>query len=344
MSEPTESLLPASLRQDWPVPRQDASGPRDGIGAWLEYIGGRAALGTLSRLPEGPREAFIGSFARLAMRVDKQHSDAARDYLRTAFGPTLVGDALEARVLQAWRHFLRITIESSGFARHVDFANMGAHLDGVSIHPDAEKLRATKQGAIFVTAHIGDWEAGSAALAWLGFDPFYAVVKPPKNRPLSLHLQDLREARGLRSLPRRGAMQYAAQVLRGSGYLGMVLDQRARVRPVMAPFFGRLACCDRSAGVLMKRLRTPVMIGACFRTAAWRWRVQVTSVIHPDELAGVDPDAIVGRLNREFEALILEVPDQYFWLHDRYRGAAPAVAEIAVISAQNPTENPNAEG
>ncbi|MCY2961647.1 MAG: lysophospholipid acyltransferase family protein [Planctomycetota bacterium] len=336
MSESIPSLLPPSLRQDWPVPRQDALGERGGAMAWLEYAAGRGALGVLSRLPDGPREAFIGAFARLAVRVDRSHSDAARDFLRTAFGPSISHAELEERVLQAWRHFLRITIESSGFAHRVDFADLGAHLDGVDLHPDAEKLRADKKGAIFVTGHLGDWEAGSAALAYLGFDPFYAVVKAPKNRPLSAHLQRLREARGLRSLPRRGAMQHASQILRGGGYLGMVLDQRARKRPVLAPFFGRPARCDRSAGVLMKRLRTPVLIGFCYRTAPWRWRVHVPTVIHPEELVGVDPDAIVARLNREFETAIRAMPDQYMWIHDRYRGTDPAALALEEAAAETP--------
>ncbi len=329
MSDEFVSLLPPSLRQDWPVPRQDALGERGGAMAWLEYAAGRGALSTLSRFSEGPREAFIEGFARLARRVDRSHSNAARDFLRTAYGAAIEPVELEARVLSAWRHFLRVTIESSGFAHRVDYANLGAHLDGVDLHPDAEKLRAEKKGAIFVTAHLGDWEAGSAALAYIGFDPFYAVVKAPKNRPLSAHLQRLREARGLRSLPRRGAMQHASQILRGGGYLGMVLDQRARLRPVLAPFFGRLACCDRSAGVLMKRLRTPVLVGFCYRTAAWRWRVHVPTVIHPDELAGVDPDAIVARLNREFETRIRAMSDQYMWIHDRYRGASREALALA---------------
>ncbi|MBL8861759.1 MAG: lysophospholipid acyltransferase family protein [Planctomycetes bacterium] len=318
MSAAPVSLLPAGLRQDWPVPRQAALGDRGGLLAWLEYAAGRGALGLLSRLPDAPREALVEGCARLARRVDRSHSDAARDFLRTACGPAIPEAEIEARVLQAWRHFLRITIESAGFARRVDFARLGSHLDGVDVHPDAERLRRAGTGTIFVTAHLGDWEIGPSILAHLGFDPFYAVVKPPKNRPLSAHLQRLREARGLRSLPRRGAMQHASQVLRGGGCLGMVLDQRARVRPVLAPFFGRLARCDRSAGVLMKRLRTPVLVGACYRTAPWRWRLSVPTVIHPDELQ--DADAIVARLNREFEARILEAPDQYLWLHDRYRG------------------------
>jgi len=323
VTEEIRSLLPPSLRQDWPVARQEALGDRFGARAWIEYVAGRGALAVLSRLPEGPREAAIGAFARFARRVDRSHSDGARDFLRTAFGPTAGADEIEARLLQAWRHFFRITIESAGFARRVDFARLDDHLDGVHVHPDAERLRARGTGTIFVTAHVGDWELGPSVLAHVGFDPFYAVVKPPKNRPLSAHLQDLRESRGLRSLARRGAMQHASAVLRGGGCLGMVLDQRARVRPVLAPFFGRLARCDRSAGVLMKRLRTPVLVGACYRTGPWRWRLSVPTVIHPEELADSDPEAIVGRLNREFEARILEQPDQYLWLHDRYRGATP---------------------
>jgi len=333
VSDPYPSLLPASLRQDWPVPRQDALGTRGGALAWLEYAASRGALGALSRLPDAPREAFVAAFARLARRVDRSHSDAGREFLRTAFGSGMTDDELEQRVLQAWVHFLRITIESSGFAHRVDFADLGAHLDGIDLHPDVEKLLSAKKGAIFVTAHLGDWEVAPAILAHLGFDPFYAVVKAPKNRPLSAYLQRVREARGLRSLPRRGAMQHASQILRGGGYLGMLLDQRARKRPVLAPYFGRPACCDRSAGVLMKRLRTPVLVGSCLRTAPWRWRVHIPTVIHPDELAGVDPDAIVARLNREFETAIRAAPDQYFWLHDRYRGATPEAIARAEAEA-----------
>jgi lauroyl/myristoyl acyltransferase len=325
------SHLPPALRQDWPVPRQDALGERSGARAWLEYAAGRGALSLVPRLPDAARERFVEALARLARRVDRSHSDAARDFLATAF-PGEDRARTEQRVLQAWRHFLRVTIESAGFERRVGFAALGAHLDGVDVHPEAERLRRRGTGTIFVPAHLGDWEMGPSVLAHAGFDPFYAVVKPPKNRPLSAHLQRIREARGLRSLPRRGAMQHASAVLRAGGCLGMVLDQRARVRPVLAPYFGRLARCDRSAGVLMKRLRTPVLVGACLSTGPWRWRLSVPTVIQPEELA--DADAIVTRLNAEFETLIRAAPDQYFWLHDRYRGATVAEVEAEAARAR----------
>jgi KDO2-lipid IV(A) lauroyltransferase len=117
-------------------------------------------------------------------------------------------------------------------------------------------------------------------------------------------------------------MQDAPAVVAGGGMLGLMLDQRARKRPVMAPFFGRAARCDRSAAVLLKRLRAPIVFAACYRTGTpWRWRLEVPTVLWPKDLEGQTVEAITARVNGELEKLILAAPEQYFWLHDRYRGA-----------------------
>jgi KDO2-lipid IV(A) lauroyltransferase len=325
MAEQRGSLLPAGLSQEWPVPRQAVLGSRGGPLAWAESVAVRGLLALLTRLPDGPREAFVAGAARVARALDRSHSDAARAFLRQAF-PGIGAEDLERRVLEAWRHFLRVTIESSGFVRRVPYARLGEHVESVEAHPEVEALRRERRGCILVTAHLGDWECGAAVLPWMGFDPLYVVAKPPRNRPLSAHLQRAREARGLRALPRRGAMQHARTILRAGGHLAMLLDQRARTRPVLAPFFGRMARCDRSAGVLIRRLRAPVIVGAAFRVGPWRWRVRIPTVIRPEEVAGLAPAEVAARINRELEALIRSAPEQYFWLHDRYRGAEGAAA------------------
>jgi lauroyl/myristoyl acyltransferase len=46
----------------------------------------------------------------------------------------------------------------------------------------------------------------------------------------------------------------------------------------------------------------------------------VSRVLWPADLAGLDPEAVAALLNVEFEKLIRRAPEQYFWLHDRYRG------------------------
>ena len=56
----------------------------------------------------------------------------------------------------------------------------------------------------------------------------------------------------------------------------------------------------------------------------YRFRATVPTVLSADELEGATPEEVSARINRELEALIRAAPDQYFWLHDRYRDAPPA--------------------
>ena len=337
------TLLPAGLRDDWPVPRVAVRGPRWGIGARAEYAALRGLLGGLARLPDGLRSRAIGAFAALAHRVDRPHNAAARVLLRQAHaharellasGADLAPAArafaqtpldrgeLERRVRASWRHFLEVLVESEQFDREIGASARVLERFDLEIDPRVRELARAKRGAILVTAHVGDWEAAATTMPWLGFDPFYAIAKPPRNGPLSAHLQAARERRGIRVLPRRGAMRFAGSVIESGGTLAMLLDQRARQKPVLAPFFGRPARCDRGAGVLIKRLRAPVFFGVCYRTdVRWRWKLVLGPVWEPAELAREGPEEIARRINGELERMILAAPEQYFWLHERYRGA-----------------------
>jgi len=308
---------PASS-DDWPVPPQDVLGSRDGVLAHVEDFLANAALSGLARMPEAVWSPLVSGIARLARRVDRRHSDAARGFLTQALGELPQGE-LEERVLQAWRHFFTVMLETQGFDRHVPPERLLEHFD-VELCDAAAELVGSSQGCVFITGHLGNWEAGAALAPHIGFAPFYAVAKPPRNRPLSRRIQRVREGRRIRLLPRRGAMKNAAAILGAGGTLGMVLDQRARKKPVYAPFFGRSARCDRSAGVLIRRLRAPVIIAACYRTERpYYFRGVVPTVLRAEELEGQSPEQIATRINAELEALILAAPEQYFWLHDRYR-------------------------
>jgi KDO2-lipid IV(A) lauroyltransferase len=334
-AEAVTSALPSALRQDWPVPRQEVLGQRDGFLARIEAGAAIGAMRALDRLPRSLREFTLGSIARTAKLFDRSHSRAARTFLRQALGE-IDERELDARVLQAWRHFLRVVVASESFDRHVDPARILDHY-ALDLAPEVADLFASQQGRIVITGHVGDWESGAAVLPWIGCDPCYVIAKPPRNKPLSAHLQKSREARGLRVLPRRGAMQHAPAIIKAGGTLAMLLDQRARTRPVFAPFFGRLARCDRSAGVLLRRLRAPAVIGACWMDGPWRWRVSFQDVLHPRDLAGKSPEEISTAINAVFERLIRAAPEQYFWLHDRYRGAE--ASDIAASATETGDES-----
>jgi KDO2-lipid IV(A) lauroyltransferase len=318
---PFPCALPAGIRGDWPAPRRAVLGNRGGALAWIEYALARTFVGSLSRLPLALRGPLVGVLARAAKAIDRRRSESARAFLRQALGASIPERELERRVLQAWRHLFDVTLDADAVARRIPPERLREHFE-VLLCDDAEEILAGRRGCILATPHVGDWETGAGVMPWVGFDPFYVVSKPPRNRPLSVHAHRMRERRGVRLLPRRGAMQEAAAVVQGGGALGLMLDQRARKRPVMAPFFGRMARCDRSAAVLLKRLRAPIVFAACYRTGTpWRWRLEVPAVLWPKDLEGHSAEAITARVNGELEKLILAAPEQYFWLHDRYRGA-----------------------
>jgi KDO2-lipid IV(A) lauroyltransferase len=314
-----QSHLPLGLRRDWPTPRYDVLGSRDGLAARLECRAMLVAVGALARLPLFVRNPIVDVCARAARALDARRTEVARVFLRQAFGSSATDAEIDRYVLQAFKHLFHVTIDVEAFDRRVPASEIRDHYT-VEFCDAARAVLAARRGSILVTPHLGDWEAGSAILPWLGFDPFYVVSRPVKNRPLSRHIQLVRERRGVRLLPRRGAMKDARAVVESGGMLTLMLDQRANHRPVMAPFFGRAARCDRSAGVLVKRLGAPVLVGACFRTdQPYHYRACIPTVIEPTELAHHGPSEIATRLNLEMEHLIRRDPTQYFWLHDRYR-------------------------
>ena len=302
------------------APAPDVLGSRGGALAWAQYLATRGAFGALTRLPHGAQERLLGGVARLAMSVDRRHSDAARVFLRQALGCARADQEEDARVLQAWRHLFRVTLDTHAFAREVPPGRVRERFQVEECEGLREALDA-KRGGLIACPHLGNWEAGSALLPELGFAPFFAVARPPKNRPLSAHLQRARIARGIGVLPRRGSMAEATRLLKQGAWVGLLPDQRPRQRWVTAPFFGRPARCERGVTTLARRLDVPLVIAACLYEGPLRFRCVFQRVVWPDEWRGLSPEDAAALVNRELERLILRAPEQYFWLHDRYRGA-----------------------
>jgi KDO2-lipid IV(A) lauroyltransferase len=305
-------------------------GRRGGAVAWLEAWLVRGLLGGVGRLPHPLQRALLGGLARLAMRIDRRHTEAARGYLSAALGAEAARE--DARIRRSYRHLFQLSVDSAAFERRVPAADLLGHFE-VHLGPGVREAFEGGGGGIVVTPHVGDWEAGSAALAQLVRGPLYALAKPPKNRYLARQILRSREARGVRVMPRRGGMAQAGGILSSGGWIAMLLDQRPRGKSVLAPFFGRVAPCERSAAVLMRRLGVPVIFGACYLTdRPFRYELRLERMLRPEEAARLSLPELVARVNAEQERLILAAPDQYFWLHDRYRGASesPAASSGAV--------------
>jgi KDO2-lipid IV(A) lauroyltransferase len=316
-------------------------GSRGGVLAYAEYLLTRVALGGAARLPRPAQNALFSALARVAARFDRRHTAAARSYLAEALGPEAARD--DGRILRAYRHLFRLSVDAEAFDRRVPQERL---LEHVEVEASDEVLAAMRsgRGGIMVTSHVGDWEAGSAVLPHLGMKPTYVIARPPRNRFLSRHLLRVRERRQVVVMPRRGGMRQAASILEAGGWIAMLLDQRPKGKHTLAPFFGRLAPCERGAAVLMKRLDTQLIFGACYLTERpFHYRLVFPRLVSAEELSALSLEQVVALVNGEMEQLILRHPEQYFWLHDRYRDAPPegagslAAAPAGAEASQGPS-------
>ena len=202
---------------------------------------------------------------------------------------------------------------------------------------DLERVLASPSGAVFVGPHLGNWEAGLMGLPFTGLAPLYGIAKPAKNRPLSRHVQRQRERTGTWILGRHGAFSKSVRVLRAGAYLAMVTDQRARINPVIVPFFGRPAWTEQAPAVLLLRRKVPLVIGACLALEGRRFELVFTRTLWPDDWAGRSVAAVTTEIMQTMEELIRAHPEQYVWIHDRYYKAPaelPPEAEGARSAAR----------
>jgi len=326
MSAPREQV--ALEASEWPVPWEPVEGDRDGPMARLETLGVRLVLPAIARLPWGPQRGIVRAVARLAKVVDRRHTREARGFIETAFGTAIPRARREELVLGAYETLILNAVEGADVERLGSAASRQQHFSS-EIPPDLQRVLEEGTGALMLTAHVGAWEFLPMVMSDLGFRPIYAVSRPPRNLPLARYIQRVRESRGFRLLPRHGAAATIPKVIAAGGYVGLLVDQRARRKTIVAPFFGRPAHCERAVAIFARRLGVPVLFMVCYRRPErWQYQVEFPCILWPDELARRSPEEITARINAELERMIRAHPEQYFWLHDRYR-AAPTDEEEA---------------
>jgi Kdo2-lipid IVA lauroyltransferase/acyltransferase len=184
-----------------------------------------------------------------------------------------------------------------------------------------QKTMAIHGRALVLSAHLGNWEFLALSHQLMGF-PASVVVRPLDAPGLDSLAERLRTRAGVELIDKRGALRPVLGALRRGRLVALLLDQNASRREgIFASFFGRPASTPKSLAVLALRTRTPVVPMFIYRTGIDRHRV----VIHPPLFVEDAPDAeravadLTQRCTSAIEAAIRVAPDQWMWIHNRWR-------------------------
>lgn len=269
------------------------------------YAGGWLGLLLFGAL--GKRQNIAVSNIRLAMGVSRAraHQLARRSCMN--FGMTFA-------------EFLHLPAASEAEIRQRSYINGLEHVQ--------DGFEAGK-GVILLTAHLGNWELMGARAA-LEF-PLSVVARPTSNSGVQKHIDDSRAAANISVISKYDSGRATLSVLRRNEALGILPDQHAGEEGALLPFFGqptrvwtalaRLAMLSGARVVPAFGVRRKPFLadGRIEARVLPGWNVPKSADREGAILEGTK------RVVSELESIMRQEPDEWLWLHRRWREKDGAV-------------------
>jgi lauroyl/myristoyl acyltransferase len=260
----------------------------------LAVLAYRAAAAVAGVLPAPVADALATAVARLSFAARVPARAALEDNLRRVLPALAPGDRRDCArgafvsFALAFTRFLRRQA-SDGFA---PLAIVGReHL---------EAARSSGRGVIVLSAHLGDWESGAAAIAAEGV-PIHLAARPQATRSIERLFAERRSAGGVGVLPVTSAFASMASVLRRREWVALMADRGAGMgggasicawAAVLAQRTGALVlpvvCVRDARGELALHVEPPLSPGRC-RDGVFRGTLLSWLARWPEQWAAFEP-------------------------------------------------------
>jgi KDO2-lipid IV(A) lauroyltransferase len=185
-------------------------------------------------------------------------------------------------------------------------------------HYQEAKVRG--RGILVATAHLGNWELSAFAHA-LMTERMGVMVRPLDNPLLDRIVEERRQLSGNKLIVKKEAARSVVRALKQNQAVGILIDQNTTPdEGVFIDFFGKKAC----AGVAFARLAAHTGAAVIPGFAFWEQAEQkyILRFYPPVEITG-DAEADTQRIHSVFEQLVRRYPDQWLWIHRRWKTRPP---------------------
>ncbi len=292
----------------------------------LERTLTRCASATFSlcvrRLSLRSIRALSDAAAWLIRKLAPSRQRVAIDNMRRVFGDRYTDREYHALAVEVTRGICRTMVEllKSPYLTPEQLRAL------VRMH-GLEHLRqalAQGHGALLLTAHFGNWELMGAMLVREGL-PLTVVARDSQEAFTASLINRSRESHGIEVLEREET-RAMLRTLRSNRILGILPDQHAAGGSVIVDFLGRPAATAVGVATLAARTGALVVPGFCLRRPDGTFDV----VLHPplelvetgDREADVRANTVL--MNQVIGKQILAHPEQWLWLHRRWKVDPPA--------------------
>ena len=295
-----------------------------------EYVAFRVVVCLVDMVPLAASVRLAETLAFVVHRLLPRkltRYNVARDNIRQAFGSRVADARVDDIIYRMWVHLFRLIAEIVQVRRKMRLYNCA---DVVQFNARDENTRLLCSGrpVIIVSGHYGNWEVAIGTFGMFGF-PMGVVARDLDNPYLHRWFVKFREQTGHRLISKKGGGADMLATLERRGHLALMGDQDAGSTGLFVDFFGKPASTFKSIALVALEYRAYLTVGYAIRLAddfennRWvRYEIGNADIIDCEQYTG--PDAvreITQRFTTALESAIRRAPEQYFWLHRRWKSA-----------------------
>jgi len=290
---------------------------------WLEYAAAWAGIKALGFLPR-PATRFVGAnFAAAAYFFRPRLRRAAMFNLRLAFP-----EWTDARRKQVIRGMIRQVGWMAGeFSQFPKYTR--ERIESIVVVDGFENFDAARRrgkGVLFLTGHMSAWELAPFAHALYGY-PLHFLVRPITNKRVDHLINGYRCRSGNQPIEKNRSARAILKVLGDGGTVGVLADHNTALEEgVFVKFFGTLA--STTSGLARIALRTDATVVPGF--LSWdvnrrKYRLRFEPAVELARTGNEESDVVenTARFTRVIEDFIRAYPDQWLWVHKRWKTRPP---------------------
>lgn len=295
--------------------------PRNPLWQWVMAAACIAFVRLTAVLPLRVARALGRYLGRLAYYLIPRVRSVGMANLDLAYGDTLTRREKRRILKGAAENIGVVAAEFSAIPKlHGEFLRQNVVFRGW-------ELIDFSQGGLVIGAHLGNWEWMATAFQELGHHRIAIVVRPLNNRWIEALVA---RTRGLTTtIAKERAGPEIVRLLREGWLVGLLVDQSPRDNAVPVRFFGA-PCWGTIAPVMAAvRARVPIYGTSVTREAGGRYCVEFLSRIEMTRSGDLHQDLIdnTQRCQDFIEGLVREHPEQWLWLHRRWKPRPKLEAE-----------------
>ena len=179
------------------------------------------------------------------------------------------------------------------------------------------------RGIFFLSGHISNWELEAFTYAKVFRMRLNIVVKSQSNKMVNRKINQYRELSGNEIMEIGGSLRNIYTLIKKNELVCFLMDQSAHPDySVYADFFGKKVSTFAGPAKIALKNNTELIFAYPYRNKNYKYIIRISRISY-DDLHGGATDGnvriLTSRINAKLEAAIRECPEQWLWVHRRFK-------------------------